>query len=123
MKSIFALAIAGALAVLAPAAYGQDCKMPTAQAAKEDHSHCGATASHETSKGAVYRATGSVKSIDRSAGKVAIAHDAIEQLKWPAMTMRFGVSDRKLLDELTAGKKIDFRFVQRGKDYIVTALY
>ena len=126
MKSIIALAFASALAVAAPmaAASSGSCKVPTGEPAKEDHSHCGMAASNDKSDaGEVHRATGSVKSVDKSTGKVTIAHDAIPSLKWPAMTMRFGVSDRKLLDELAAGKKIDFRFVQRGTDYVVTALY
>ena len=124
MRTILALAFAGALAMAAPVALASgSCKVPTAEPAKEDHSHCGTAASNETPADAVYRATGSVKSVDKTAGKVTIAHEAIADLKWPAMTMRFGVSDKKLLDELTAGRKIEFRFVQRGKDYVLTALY
>ena len=100
---------------------GTGCKAPSPDA-KEDHSHCGSmSAGH--AHGAVYRAIGSVKSVDKGAGKVTIVHEPIADLKWPAMTMQFGVSDRKLLAELSAGQKIDFRFVQRGDEYLVTALY
>ncbi|HET9580115.1 MAG TPA: copper-binding protein [Usitatibacter sp.] len=121
MKSIVALAVAGAFTFLAPAAVAsQECK--AAPAGHEAHSHCGAAADAQ-SQGAVYKATGSVKDVNKAAGKVTISHDPVAELHWPAMTMRFGVSDRKLLDELAAGKKVDFRFVQRGKEYVVTALY
>ena len=122
MKSILAFAIAAAFAAATPSAFAsQSCKAPAADA-RDDHTHCGAAADAEA-QGAVYKATGSVKGVNKAAGKVTIAHDAIPDLHWPAMTMRFDVSDRKLLDELTAGKKIDFRFVQRGSSYVVTALY
>lgn len=122
MKSIVALAFAGAFTLLTPAAMAsQECK--AAPAGHDAHSHCGGTAAGGQSQGAVYKATGSVKDVNKAAGKVTISHDPVAELHWPAMTMRFGVSDRKLLDELAAGKKIDFRFVQRGTEYVVTALY
>jgi Cu(I)/Ag(I) efflux system periplasmic protein CusF len=121
MKSIVALAFAGAFTLLTPAAMAsQECKAP---AGHDAHSHCGGATADGQSQGAVYKAKGSVKDVNKAAGKVTISHDPVAELHWPAMTMRFGVSDRKLLDELAAGRKIDFRFVQRGSDYIVTALY
>lgn len=123
MKTILAFAVAAAFAALSPAAFADvSCKAPKADAAVEDHSHCGGNHGAQAA-GAVYKATGSVKRVDKSTGKVMIAHDPVPDLKWPAMTMQFGVADKKLLDELAAGKKIDFRFVQRGTDYVVTALY
>ena len=120
MKIILALAVSAAFAAASPLAFADvSCKAPAE--GHHDHSGCGAHASE--SQGAVYKATGSVKSVNKSAGKVTIAHEAIPDLHWPAMTMQFGVADKKLLGELAAGKKIDFRFVQRGNDYLVTALY
>ena len=120
MKTILALAVAAAFATLSPAAFADvSCKAPAA--GQHEHSGCGAHASD--AQAAVYKATGSVKSVNKAAGKVTITHDAIAELHWPAMTMQFGVADKKLLDELAAGKKVDFRFVQRGTDYVVTALY
>ena len=122
MRTILSLAIAAAFAAMSPLAMADvSCKAPRAEAAKEDHSHCGGN--HGDASGAVYKATGSVKSVNKATGKVTIAHDPVADLKWPAMTMQFGVADRKLLDELAAGKKVDFRFVQRGTDYVVTAIY
>ena len=97
------------IAAASPLAFGQ-----------HDHSHAGPD--QVAAQPAVYTGTGSVKSINKAAGKVTIAHQAIADLHWPAMTMQFGVADKKLLDELSAGRKIDFRFVQRGNDYVVIAL-
>jgi len=38
------------------------------------------------------------------------------------MTMAFQVKDKTLLDKLSAGKKVNFEFVQQGKDYVVTSV-
>ncbi len=59
---------------------------------------------------------GIVKKIDSAAGNVNIAHEAIAALQWPAMTMDFKVSDRKLLANLQAGQSIVFVL---GKDPVV----
>lgn len=69
---------------------------------------------------AVHRTTGMVKSVDAARGTVSIAHEPVESLKWPAMTMTFKAQDRKALAGLAAGKKVEFSFVQRGKDYVIT---
>ncbi len=111
MKSPLEFAIAIVIAAAAPLALA---------GAPHDHAHMAAEAATAS---AVYKSTGSVKSVNKAAGKVTIAHEAIPDLHWPAMTMQFGVADKKLLDELAAGRKIDFQFVQRGTEYIVTALH
>lgn len=67
-----------------------------------------------------HHASGVVKSVNAEKGTVTIAHGAVETLKWPAMTMTFKAKDRKVLDTLKPGQKIDFEFVQEGKAYIVT---
>ena len=74
------------------------------------------------SKAAAHKATGIVTKVDAAKGRVSIKHDPIQSIKWPAMTMVFTVKDKKLLDELAVDKKVDFEFVQRGKDYIVTSV-
>ena len=102
MKLGYALAIAAlALAPFAHAQHGHDA---TPQAA--------VPASHHGS--------GVVKSVDAAKGTVTIAHGAIETIKWPAMTMSFKAKDKKLLDSLKPGQKVDFQFTQEGKAYIVT---
>ena len=67
-----------------------------------------------------HHASGVVKSVDAAKGTVTIAHGAIESLKWPAMTMSFKARDKKLLDTLKPGQKIDFDLVQEGKAYVLT---
>ena len=69
-----------------------------------------------------HKATGVVKKIDPKAGTVTLAHDPVKSLNWPAMTMGFTVKDKALLDKLQADKKIEFEFVQQGKDYVITTV-
>lgn len=69
-----------------------------------------------------YKAVGTVKKIDQAAGRVTLAHEAIPSLKWPAMTMGFAVKDKALFGKLAPEKKIEFEFVQQGRDYVVTSV-
>ena len=69
-----------------------------------------------------HRGTGIVTALDRSAGKVTLKHEAIASLNWPAMTMAFTVQDKALLDKLAKDTKVDFEFVQQGKQYVITAI-
>ena len=55
-------------------------------------------------------------------GKVTIKHDPVPSLKWPGMTMGFVVKDKAVADKLKPGAKIEFEFVQQGKDYVVTSV-
>jgi Cu(I)/Ag(I) efflux system periplasmic protein CusF len=55
-------------------------------------------------------------------GKVTIKHDPVPSLKWPGMTMAFVVRDKALADKLKPGQKIEFQFVQEGRDYVVTSV-
>ena len=74
------------------------------------------------STAASYRASGTIIKIDAAAGRVTIAHGPVQQLKWPAMTMTFGVGDRALLERAQPGKKVDFQFAKRGSDYVITKI-
>lgn len=69
-----------------------------------------------------YKASGTVKKLDKAKGTVTLAHGPVKELKWPSMTMAFGVNDKAMLDKFSAGKKVDFEFVQQGKDYVVTSV-
>jgi Cu(I)/Ag(I) efflux system protein CusF len=68
------------------------------------------------------QATGVVKGIDAAKGVVMLKHDAIKSLKWPAMTMEFGVRDKKLLDGLKPEQKVAFEFVQEKSGYVITSI-
>jgi Cu(I)/Ag(I) efflux system protein CusF len=71
---------------------------------------------------AAHQATGVVKSVDRAKGAVMLAHDPVKSLNWPAMTMGFQVKEKPLFDKLQPGKKIEFQFVQEGKNYVITSV-
>ena len=70
----------------------------------------------------VHKGTGVVTSIDRAGGKVTLKHDPIKSLNWPAMTMAFGVKDRAMLDKLAKDKKVEFEFVQQGRQSVITSI-
>ena len=72
-------------------------------------------------KGGAHKATGVVTRAAAN-GKVTIKHDPIPSLKWPTMTMGFAVRDKAVADKLKAGAKIEFEFVQDGRDYVVTSV-
>jgi Cu(I)/Ag(I) efflux system periplasmic protein CusF len=104
--AILALAMTGA-AMQAAAAQGmKDMKdMPMSGSA--------ATATH--------KATGTVKKADASRGTVTFDHEPVASMKWPAMTMEFEVSDKKMLDRLKPGAKVQFEFREKSKGkYVVT---
>ena len=63
-----------------------------------------------------------VKKVDVKGGKVTLDHEPVQSLNWPAMTMGFTVTDKKLLDKLTEGKKVEVEFERAGKDYVITSV-
>jgi Cu(I)/Ag(I) efflux system periplasmic protein CusF len=71
-------------------------------------------------QGTVHKATGVVTKIDKN--KVTIKHEPVASISWPAMTMAFVVKDKALMPKLAKDKKVDFEFVQQGKDYVVTSV-
>lgn len=107
-----------------------------AQSAGMSHDHGGATgakdqdcapscgpakvaaAKHEKA----YPASGVVRKTDADTNTVTIAHDAIKGLGWPAMTMKFKVKDKALLDKMPVDKRIEFTLIQEGEEYVVGAV-
>jgi Cu(I)/Ag(I) efflux system protein CusF len=69
-----------------------------------------------------HKATGVVKKVDPAKGTVTLAHGPVKDLNWPAMTMAFAVKDKSLYDKLAVDKTIEFEFVQKGSNYVVTAV-
>lgn len=51
---------------------------------------------------------GKVIAVDAKLGKVTLAHEAIAELGWPAMTMGFSVTAPKQLAQLKAGDNVEF---------------
>lgn len=80
----------------------------------------GKTAAGSSANGTVHKATGVIKSVDTQKKMVTLAHDPVESLKWPAMTMGFAVRDKALFDSMSVGKKVDVEFVKDGGNYVIT---
>ena len=79
-----------------------------------------ATAGAQMKDAKSHQASGTVKSVDVGKATVTIDHGPVGSLNWPAMSMRFKARDKKVLEGLKPGQKIEFDFVQQGKDYVVT---
>jgi Cu(I)/Ag(I) efflux system protein CusF len=73
-------------------------------------------------KVATHHAVAVVQKIDRASGNVTLAHEPVQSLNWPAMTMRFSVKRKDLLDKLAVGQKVNVDFEQVGNGYVVTAV-
>jgi Cu(I)/Ag(I) efflux system periplasmic protein CusF len=73
-------------------------------------------------KGQTHKAVGVVKKIDLKTGTATLAHEPVKSMKWPSMTMAFQVQDKAVLAKLAEGRKVEFEFEQRGKDYVITGV-
>ena len=76
----------------------------------------------EKKEGVTHRAKGVVTRVDSGKGTVTIKHEPVASINWPAMTMAFKGKDKAMLEKLKKDQKIDFEFVQQGKDYVVTSV-
>src|SRR4030095_4000348 len=74
--------------------------------------------SGKAAQGTVHKGTGVVKKVDAAKGAVTLDHEPIKSVNWSAMTMTFAVKDKKLLDKLESGKKVEFEFVEKGKEHV-----
>jgi len=63
---------------------------------------------------------GEVRKIDKDAGKITIKHGEIRHMDMPGMTMVFVVKDKALLDNTTAGAKIQFMAMNENGQMTVT---
>jgi Cu(I)/Ag(I) efflux system periplasmic protein CusF len=95
-----------------------------------DHDKCmammkdkkGAKKSAKNAQGKTHKGAGTVQKVDPAGGSVTIAHGPIESMKWPSMTMSFKAKDKKILDGIKPGAKVEFEFIQQGKNYVITAV-
>jgi len=71
-------------------------------------------------KGAVHKASGVVTKVDND--KVTIKHEPVPSMNWPTMSMAFKVKDKALMGKMKKDQKVDFEFVQEGRDYVVTSV-
>ena len=91
-----------------------------AQSGHDSHHKMEQPAKQAKSAGQTHKAIGVVKAVNADKGTVTIAHEPVESLRWPSMTMGFKAKDKKMLEPLKPGAKIDFEFQQQGKDYVIT---
>jgi len=73
-------------------------------------------------QGTVHKGTGVVKKVDASKGAVTLDHEPIKSVNWSAMTMTFNVKDKKMLENVKSGQKVQFEFVQEGKENVITSI-
>lgn len=70
-----------------------------------------------------YTARGEIKQIDRAAGSITLAHDAVPALKWSSMTMTFSANERALAAQVKPGQRVEFDFEPNDSgSYTVTAI-
>lgn len=67
------------------------------------------------------KGVGVVKAIDKTAGTIALDHEAIPEAGWPAMTMDFKIAPA-LLDGVAVGDKIAFDLKLHDGSGEVTAI-
>ena len=72
--------------------------------------------------GEKHKGKGTVKSVDAKKGTVSLAHDPIQSMNWPAMTMTFKAKDKAMLEKIKPGAKVEFSFVKSGKDYVIAEI-
>jgi Cu(I)/Ag(I) efflux system protein CusF len=65
------------------------------------------------------KASGTVIAVDHELGRVTVDTQPIEELKLPALGLAFVVYDRRLLDRLRAGRKIEFEFIKQGRSFVL----
>jgi len=65
------------------------------------------------------KASGTVVAVDHELGRVTVDTNPIEELKLPALGLAFIVYDRRLMDRLRAGRKIEFEFVRQGRSFVL----
>jgi Cu(I)/Ag(I) efflux system membrane fusion protein len=98
----------------APTARGADALPPTSAGADPAASAAG-----------IHRGTATVTDVDLAQGRIELDHGPIPSMKWPSMTMAFGVNHAGELANIRKGDRVEFEF--RGKpnrdgDYIVTRI-
>lgn len=75
----------------------------------------------ESPSTAAASASGVVESVDAAAKTVTIATDAVESLKWPAMTMTYQAPDIDL-STIRQGDKVSFELTAVGMDGTITSI-
>jgi Cu/Ag efflux protein CusF len=93
-----------------------------AQAADPHAGHAGMQPATTPQPASAPLSEGTVKRVNKPAGKLTIAHGPLENLGMPPMTMAFLVQDKAMLDRVKVGDKVRFRAEQTAGGYTVTQL-
>jgi Cu(I)/Ag(I) efflux system membrane fusion protein len=65
-----------------------------------------------------------VRGVDPDGRQVKLEHEAIAELKWPAMTMNFAVGPSVALDAIEAGQNIHFSMVETpGEGWLIDQIH
>jgi len=81
----------------------------------EIHHHGDMNAASDASSQQIINSNGVVKDIDMNSKKITISHEAIPEVGWPAMTMRFTfMNEDDTINALKTGNHVDFSFIQQG---------
>lgn len=65
---------------------------------------------------------GVIDALDMQSGTIQLTHGPIKSLNWPAMTMSFPVVDKKLLQGLKVGNKIQFSLRNDNSSPVITKI-
>lgn len=88
--------------------------------AAESHDHSVAPVSESE---VLIAATGTVKRVDATTGKLLIDHDPIPALSWPKMVMDFRLADKAMAGKVKVGDKVKFEMKESEKGvYLITAI-
>jgi Cu(I)/Ag(I) efflux system protein CusF len=60
-----------------------------------------------------------VVAVDHELSRVTVDTNPIEALKLPALGLAFIVYDRRLMDRLRAGRKVEFEFIRQGRNFVL----
>ena len=113
------LAVLACITMVSASAWAQSAHT---HAAMPGMSGTSASMISEAKAAVTHHVTGTVKKVDAKARSVTVEHGPVQTLNWPAMTMTFKVEDPAIIAKLKPGAKIDADMIERGHDYVITAV-
>lgn len=72
-------------------------------------------------QGQVNHAVGVVKAVDATKGAITLSHEAVPEIKWPAMTMAFSATPAQMAS-VKVGQKVQFEFTAVGMKAAITKI-
>ncbi len=96
--------------------------LPIAQAQMSSDMKMPMPAKPSASAATMVMTEGVVQGVDAAKGVVTLKHGDITNMQMPAMTMAFGVADKKMLSSVKAGDKVRFHVEMLKNSPTVTHL-